>query len=60
VGVDGGAEQLTAGLASLNGLSGAIDDIALRQPTLNEVFLALTGQALAEESETSSKASKKE
>jgi ABC-2 type transport system ATP-binding protein len=52
VGVEGGAEQLTAGLASLNGLSAAIDDIALRQPTLNEVFLALTGQALAEDATT--------
>jgi ABC-2 type transport system ATP-binding protein len=57
VGVEGGTEQLTAGLASLNGLSAAIDDVALRQPTLNEVFLALTGQALAEETGAASKPS---
>jgi len=46
VGVEGGTEQFMAGLTSLNGVGEAIDDIALRPPTLDEVFLALTGQPL--------------
>ena len=47
--VDGQADQVTAWVRSLEAVGAAIDDIALRPPTLNEVFLALTGQQLEEE-----------
>src|ERR671930_743711 len=46
--VDGQADQVTALVRSLEAVGAAIDDIALRPPTLNEVFLALTGQQLEE------------
>ena len=51
--VEGGIELLRPALTHLEGLDIAIDDVALRQPKLDEVFLALTGQALEEEPETS-------
>jgi ABC-2 type transport system ATP-binding protein len=41
--VDGGGEGLMAALRSLHGTGVEIEDIALRQPNLDEVFLALTG-----------------
>jgi ABC-2 type transport system ATP-binding protein len=44
VGVDGAGDDLMAALGSLAAAGVAIDDIALRQPTLDEVFLALTGR----------------
>lgn len=44
--VDGGAEQLTAVVRALDERGVAVDDIGLRRPTLDEVFLALTGQPL--------------
>ncbi len=44
--VDGGADQLTAVIRSLDERGVAFDDIGLRRPTLDEVFLALTGQPL--------------
>jgi daunorubicin resistance ABC transporter ATP-binding subunit len=47
VGVDGGADQLAAVVRLLDERSIAIDDIGLRRPTLDEVFLTLTGQPLA-------------
>ncbi len=49
VGVKGGVELLRIALTKLEALDIAIDDVALRQPKLDEVFLALTGQALEEE-----------
>jgi ABC-2 type transport system ATP-binding protein len=51
VSVDADIEQLNAWARSLETVGVAVDDIALRLPTLNEVFLALTGQELEEESE---------
>ena len=51
--VDGGIELLRPALQHLEGLDVAIDDVAFRQPKLDEVFLALTGQALDEEPEMS-------
>ena len=47
VGVDGAGDPLIAAIRSLDATGVEIDDIALRQPTLDEVFLALTGRAVA-------------
>ena len=44
--VDGGADQLAAVVRLLDEQGLAVDDIGLRRPTLDEVFLALTGQPL--------------
>ncbi|HLM63355.1 MAG TPA: ATP-binding cassette domain-containing protein [Acidimicrobiales bacterium] len=43
--VEGGSEQLTLVVRSLDDRHIAVDDISLRRPTLDEVFLALTGNA---------------
>ena len=45
--VDDGPGDLIAALRALEHTSAGIDDIGLRAPTLNEVFLALTGHAMA-------------
>jgi ABC-type multidrug transport system ATPase subunit len=42
--VDGGAEQMTHLLRQLDARTIPIDDIGLRRPSLDEVFLTLTGQ----------------
>ena len=44
--VDGGADQLATVVRLLDERGLAVDDIGLRRPTLDEVFLALTGQPL--------------
>ena len=44
--VDGGTSQLPAAVRVLDELGIAIDDLGLRRPTLDEVFLALTGQGI--------------
>jgi ABC-2 type transport system ATP-binding protein len=44
--VDGGADQLATVVRLLDEQGLAVDDIGLRRPTLDEVFLALTGQPL--------------
>jgi len=49
VSVDADMEQLNAWARSLETVGASIDDIALRLPTLNEVFLALTGSELEDE-----------
>jgi ABC-2 type transport system ATP-binding protein len=49
VGIDGAGDGLTAALAALEAAGVAVDDIALRQPTLDEVFLALTGHSATDE-----------
>jgi ABC-2 type transport system ATP-binding protein len=41
--VDAGGDELIAALRSLNDARVELEDIALRQPNLDEVFLALTG-----------------
>jgi ABC-2 type transport system ATP-binding protein len=46
IGVESGTDRLRDALRSLDAAGAAVDDIALRPPTLDEVFLALTGQAL--------------
>ena len=47
VGVDGGGEPLMAALRSVESAGVEVEDIALRQPNLDEVFLALTGSTAA-------------
>ena len=42
--VDSGDEGLMAALRTLQGSGVELEDIAMRQPNLDEVFLALTGQ----------------
>jgi ABC-2 type transport system ATP-binding protein len=54
VGVAGRAELITA-MRSLESHKVEIDDIALRQPTLDEVFLALTGRMAETDQEASEK-----
>ena len=44
--VVGGADQLSAVVRLLDERSLTVDDIGLRRPTLDEVFLALTGQPI--------------
>jgi ABC-2 type transport system ATP-binding protein len=44
---DHGAERLVAAARAIEAADVAIDGIALRRPTLDEVFLALTGQTAA-------------
>jgi ABC-2 type transport system ATP-binding protein len=46
VAVEAGTDRLRDALRSLDAAGAAVDDIALRPPTLDEVFLALTGQPL--------------
>jgi ABC-2 type transport system ATP-binding protein len=46
VAVEAGTDRLRDALASLDAAGAAVEDVALRPPTLDEVFLALTGQAL--------------
>jgi ABC-2 type transport system ATP-binding protein len=48
VSVDSGREGLMRALRSIEAAGLQIEDIALRQPNLDEVFLALTGQPAAE------------
>ena len=50
--VDGGADSLSVVVRLLHEQNIAIDDIGLRRPTLDEVFLALTGQPIAESAST--------
>ncbi|MCU1373379.1 MAG: transporter, partial [Actinomycetia bacterium] len=48
IGVDGTDELMTA-LRALEPLGIELDDIGLRRPTLDEVFLTLTGEPIPEE-----------
>ncbi len=47
VGVVGGADELATVAGALHDRGVALDDIGLRRPSLDEVFLSLTGQPLA-------------
>jgi ABC-2 type transport system ATP-binding protein len=49
VAVEAGTDRLRDALRSLDTAGVAVDDVSLRRPTLDEVFLALTGQALTQE-----------
>jgi len=46
IGVEAGAAQLKAALRSIDSLGITLEDIGMRSPTLDEVFLALTGQRI--------------
>ena len=55
VSVEAGTDRLRDALQSLDAAGVVVDDISLRPPTLDEVFLALTGQALDEAPDTAGK-----
>ena len=44
--VDGGRAVIAAAVRAVDGLELEVDDIGLRRPTLDEVFLTLTGEAI--------------
>ena len=46
VAVEAGTDRLRDALAALDAAEVAVEDLSLRPPTLDEVFMALTGQAL--------------
>jgi ABC-2 type transport system ATP-binding protein len=48
IGAHGGAQQLVDVVRALGDEGIALDDVALRRPTLDDVFLALTGHAAEE------------
>lgn len=50
--VTGGAARLADALRLLDGEGIALDDVGLRRPTLDDVFLTLTGRSTAEDDET--------
>ncbi|ACU98842.1 daunorubicin resistance ABC transporter ATP-binding subunit [Saccharomonospora viridis DSM 43017] len=54
VSVDAGAKALVQALRKLDAQHLALQDVALRRPTLDDVFLALTGRATATDEETTS------
>ena len=57
LGIDGVDDGLIAALRAVEATGVEIDDIAFRQPTLDEVFLALTGHAaIAADRDTSHRA----
>jgi ABC-2 type transport system ATP-binding protein len=43
--VDGGAAVLVAAIRELDAAGIAVQDVGLRRPTLDDVFLSLTGHA---------------
>jgi ABC-2 type transport system ATP-binding protein len=52
VGIDGAGDGLGAAVEALDAAGVEVDDIALRQPTLDEVFLALTGRTATDDDES--------
>ncbi len=50
--VTGGAAVLTDALRRLDGIGVAVDDVGLRRPTLDDVFLSLTGHTADDSDET--------
>jgi ABC-2 type transport system ATP-binding protein len=44
-----GTERLTDAARALEAAGVVVDDISLRRPTLDEVFLALTGQPMTDD-----------
>jgi ABC-2 type transport system ATP-binding protein len=47
--VEGGTAAVTAAVRVVEGLGVEVDDIGLRRPTLDEVFLTLTGRPAADD-----------
>ncbi|WP_028048048.1 daunorubicin resistance protein DrrA family ABC transporter ATP-binding protein [Cellulomonas sp. URHD0024] len=58
--VAGGAEVLTEALRLLDSASIGLDDVGLRRPTLDDVFLSLTGRATAQDEDADESAKVKE
>src|SRR5690349_18530737 len=56
LGADSGSDGLMTALRSIDLAGVEIDDITMRQPNLDEVFLALTGQASANEGAATARA----
>jgi ABC-2 type transport system ATP-binding protein len=56
--VTGGASVLTEALRRLDAVGLRLDDVGLRRPTLDDVFLILTGHAAAEDDTDESSATK--
>ncbi len=54
VGVDAGVGPLMSGLRSLDKAGVVIEDVALRRPKLDEIFLALTGQPVSSNGQAAS------
>ncbi len=52
ISVDEGSDQLLVAVRALDERGVAVEDIGLRRPTLDEVFLALTGKPAEEPAET--------
>ena len=50
--VEGGARLLAAVVRDLDAAGVEVEDLGLRRPTLDDVFLALTGRAAEETDET--------
>ena len=50
--ISGGAPVLTAALRELDSAGVAVQDVGLRRPTLDDVFLSLTGHHAEDESDT--------
>jgi ABC-2 type transport system ATP-binding protein len=50
--VDGGARTLTDALRTLDAAGIVVDDVGLRRPTLDDVFLSLTGRPAEDEPDT--------
>jgi ABC-2 type transport system ATP-binding protein len=50
--VSGGADELVSAVQALGAAGISLDDIALRRPTLDDVFLTLTGHTTAEPSDS--------
>src|SRR6478752_7291473 len=50
--ISGGAQVLTEALRVLDDAGIVIDDVGLRRPTLDDVFLSLTGRSTEEEADT--------
>jgi ABC-2 type transport system ATP-binding protein len=57
-GVAGGAEDLRQVLQLLNDSSIRVDDVGLHRPTLDDVFLSLTGHSTEEEEEAAAQSQK--
>ena len=53
ISVEGGAPLLLAAVRALDEAGVRLEDIALHRPTLDEVFLALTGEGLPDEASDS-------
>jgi ABC-2 type transport system ATP-binding protein len=54
--VEGGTAAVTAAVRVVEGLGVEVDDLGLRRPTLDEVFLTLTGRPAADDTDSDTEA----